>query len=46
LILVNLNTFSASSHSYWFDEECTEPPKIKTRLAVKWYRGIRLEGQI
>ena len=22
-----------------------KPPKIKTRLRVKWYKGIRLEGQ-
>jgi hypothetical protein len=22
-----------------------QPPKIKMRLKVKWYKGIRLEGQ-
>jgi hypothetical protein len=42
LILVNLSTFSASSHSCWFDEECAEATKNnnnnnknKIRLVVK-----------
>jgi len=45
LILVNLSTYSASSHSCWFDEECTEDTKNKNKIIVKRYRGIRLEGQ-